>query len=391
MTTTSVKRTGVGGPETYWTPERVIAAIRRWVELYDEPPRSADWNPSSARWGAASWRIPRYLAGDPETGEPWPSLNAAKGAFDGKLTTAIRAAGFEPAKPGPRNRKDARPEVAEKQMSPEVRAVYDGAMADNRRLAKTVAARDRQLEAARAANRRLKGDVAAARRAADGRRRRTVTKTKTKTKTVVKADRKAVKEAVAAVRKDAKVEFNRLRLELASARRDSTRDASKLERAEATISELRSERRELKREVERASDRLSAAEARLARAGAPAPVEVREVVKTERIEVPGPAAREVEEARAFAAAAERKVQEADVRVARAERLYGELASAVTGEPRRLSPAEIAELRRSGPAGPAVLADALTRLAKARRREPGKTRDALREVAAAAVSWMESIR
>src|SRR3712207_1294928 len=60
------------------TRELIIEKILRWNALFGEPPCTADWNPSLARWRAQEWRIERYYDGDPETGEPWPALNTAK-------------------------------------------------------------------------------------------------------------------------------------------------------------------------------------------------------------------------------------------------------------------------------------------------------------------------
>src|SRR3712207_2602011 len=86
------------------TREQVIERIIRWNALYGEPPSTADWNPSLARWRAQEWRIERYRLGDPETGRPWPSLNSAKRLFDGSFDAAVREAGLVPHRPGPRRR-----------------------------------------------------------------------------------------------------------------------------------------------------------------------------------------------------------------------------------------------------------------------------------------------
>src|SRR5918998_1837387 len=96
------------------TREIVIEKILRWNALYGEPPRTADWNPSLARWRAQEWRIERYRLGDPETGARWPSVNAAKRHFDGSFDAAVRAAGLVPHRPGPRRRpaRSALPPVA---------------------------------------------------------------------------------------------------------------------------------------------------------------------------------------------------------------------------------------------------------------------------------------
>jgi hypothetical protein len=81
-----------------WTRELIIEKIREWDARYGEPPCSADWNPSLARWRAQEWRAERYREG------VWPSTNAAKRPFGGSFDAAVRAAGLEPHKPGPRRR-----------------------------------------------------------------------------------------------------------------------------------------------------------------------------------------------------------------------------------------------------------------------------------------------
>jgi hypothetical protein len=88
-------------PRGAWDRDSIIQAIHEWVALHGEPPRAADWNPSSAKWSGQLWRVERYRAGRPD-GSPWPALNAAKRPFGGSLTAAIVAAGLEPARPGPR-------------------------------------------------------------------------------------------------------------------------------------------------------------------------------------------------------------------------------------------------------------------------------------------------
>jgi hypothetical protein len=89
-----------------WTRELIIEKILEWEARYGEPPCSADWNPSLARWRAQEWRADRYREGQ------WPSTNAAKRPFGGSFDAAIRAAGLEPRRPGPRRAAGAaRPEV----------------------------------------------------------------------------------------------------------------------------------------------------------------------------------------------------------------------------------------------------------------------------------------
>ena len=90
--------TAGGRRVTRWTRETIIEKIREWNDRYGEPPCSADWNPSLARWRAQEWRAERYRDGF------WPSTNAAKRPFDGSFDAAVRAAGLEPHRSGPRRR-----------------------------------------------------------------------------------------------------------------------------------------------------------------------------------------------------------------------------------------------------------------------------------------------
>src|SRR5919206_453632 len=78
--------TAGGRRVTRWSRETIIEKILEWNERYGEPPCSADWNPSLARWRAQDWRAERYRDG------AWPSTNAAKRPFDGSFDAAGRAA-----------------------------------------------------------------------------------------------------------------------------------------------------------------------------------------------------------------------------------------------------------------------------------------------------------
>src|SRR5215207_7196981 len=92
-----------------WSRETIIEKIREWNDRYGEPPCSADWNPSLARWRAQEWRIERYREGS------WPSTNAAKRPFGGSLSAAVRAAGLQPHRAGPRRAAGAaRPDHAQR-------------------------------------------------------------------------------------------------------------------------------------------------------------------------------------------------------------------------------------------------------------------------------------
>src|SRR5437764_13269799 len=94
------------GKTPQWTPESVISEIQHFVEAHGEVPRLADFNPGQAKITGQVWRIDRCRAGCPVCGSPYPSANAARRCFGGSLEAAIRAAGFEPAKRGPRRRED---------------------------------------------------------------------------------------------------------------------------------------------------------------------------------------------------------------------------------------------------------------------------------------------
>jgi Homing endonuclease associated repeat len=69
--------------------EEIVGAIRRWTELYGEPPAMADWSPARARRAGQEWRLERYYAGD------WPSVNTVLRRF-GTFGEAVRRAGLEP-------------------------------------------------------------------------------------------------------------------------------------------------------------------------------------------------------------------------------------------------------------------------------------------------------
>jgi hypothetical protein len=121
-----------------WTRELIIEKILEWDARYGEPPCSADWNPSLARWRAQEWRAERYREG------VWPSTNAAKRPFGGSFDAAIRAAGLEPRRPGPRRGAgEARPAVEQRE-----RHKANGDGTTDALLAARVRAADDQVEAA---------------------------------------------------------------------------------------------------------------------------------------------------------------------------------------------------------------------------------------------------
>jgi hypothetical protein len=127
---------------TRWTCEEIIEKIADWNGRYGEPPCSADWNPSLARWRAQEWRAERYYANG-----SWPSTNAVKRAFGGSFDAAVRAAGFEPARPGPRRAAGAaRPDV--EQRAPQAPIPRDAGAPDVRALERRLAAAERRADRA---------------------------------------------------------------------------------------------------------------------------------------------------------------------------------------------------------------------------------------------------
>lgn len=363
-----------------YTREKIIDRIQRWFELYGEPPRSADWNPSAARWSASEWRIERYHAGDPDTGELWPSLNSAKKAFDGRLTDAIKAAGFEPNRTGPPRRKRVEQmDTGRLPMHPAVRVALNAAHQEVRELVNKVEVRDRTIERLR--------DRPERKEVVSNTAPKTITKHVTDNRAVERMRRKfEAADARIVEMRQARDDARRAERE---ARDAATRTASKLERAEATINELRAERRELRSDGGRAEDRATATERELYLALNQIErlkADTRVVVK----EAPERAV--IVAAEADAGRARRDAHEAEVRAAKAEREYRELAAAVTGESRKLTGAEIAELRTRGPAGPVVLAKALDNLAKVRK--SGTSPElvaALTQVMSAAANWKDRIK
>jgi len=399
-----------------WDRDAIIIAIREWVATYGEPPRAADWNPSSAKWSRQEWRIERYRAGRAD-GTSWPALNSAKRPFGGSLSEAVRAAGFEPARPGPRRHTDVDLARADRSsVDAEGRVLLDAALTQVRAADRRVAVLERRLERGRAGVQRLRAERDAARRAKAPAKPKVIRERVVDGVAVARAQRQAdaagakADEAVREAREH-RDQVARARADAVEARTAAKRLAARLERCEATIGTLRDERRELKGEVDRLADRLVAAQRVLASAreeaargpavgpvtpevpmgGGPAPRPVSRTPRSSPVREEAPEAAEVRAAQAEAARARRIAQDAERRAARAQRELRETVAAVRGEARRLTPAELAELRADGPSGPAVMAEALKALSAARATaNPTRTQAALRRVAQAAVTWQERI-
>jgi len=329
-----------GGPRARrWSRETIIEKIREWNDRYGEPPCSADWNPSLARWRAQEWRVERYREGF------WPSTNAAKRPFGGSFVAAIAAAGLEPHRPGPRRRVAGAARPGLPQREPQGPRSVDDKLAD-------AVARVREAEArADALERRLRlSERRVEREARDARRR--VRRARDR---VTLAERRA-NESIAA------------RVE------ELTADADARVRAASDQSHAAA------REVTAAQRARQRAEARAAGSQLRAEAAERRV-ESARAQVAGNG-----DGSAWAAA-----RAADERADAAERRARELTTLLCGDARQLTPAELGKLRDGGPSGPAVLAAALRALARARGGGGGPGLDAaLGALASAAIRWRDRL-
>jgi hypothetical protein len=361
-----------GGRQATWTRETIITALQRYEALYGHS-TAACFSPSAAKWGDRPELAERYVQGDPETGAAWPSLNAIKSRFDGSFNAARVAAGLPVNRPGPAlGKRAAGAHAPDRDTRHVVRTVYRDGGATKAELAKA----ERRAERLAAKVARLEAQLAKPVKPPKV-EKEVVTKTKvvrervTDTSAVERAKRKAEKAnaAVAEMRESVGVAERAVR----EARDAATRAAAKLERSEATVSELRAERRALRSAVDRAADRAAVASREVEELRGRAPVVVHEE---------SPEAAVVRDA-------EKRAHAAELRAARAERELMETVALVKGERRRLTQAEVAELRRSGPAGKPLVAAALQKLARAKSAQDKAL--ALGELASAAVTWRELIQ
>jgi hypothetical protein len=335
-----------------WSRDTIIAKILEWNDRYGEPPCSADWNPSLARWRAQEWRAERYRDG------VWPSTNAAKRPFGGSFDAAVRAAGLEPHKPGPRRRAAGVARPAFDQRPPQApRSVDDELLVADERVHEAearIAALERRLRAAERRADRAEQAVGEARRRArraserEGRARRARDRVQVAERQVRELTAERVEEIVA----DSEARIRAVTDQADAATRDVTeaRRAQQAAEARAADAEVRAE----------AAERLgAAARAQLASDGS--------------------------------GAAWKTAHEAEARAALAERRARELAVLVCGEARRLTRAELDALRDGGPSGPAVLAAALREVGRARASGNGPALDAaLGALASAAVRWRDRL-
>jgi len=371
-----------GGPKVRWTRDKIIEALRRYAALYGPDFTAAAFSPSTAKWRDEPEMAERYFAGDPETGAAWPSLNAIKTPFDGSFNAARVAAGLPANRPGPAKTK--RPDGAHapvRDVRHVTRTVYveTEGVKSKRDLARLLFKIARPTEKVQELEDKLT-------KTKEGAKAKTITKTKTSTKVV----RERVPDKAAERRADrAEQSLARLREELAAAREDArkaksdaTRFAAHRERSEAKVYELREERRDLRTaadearaDAQRAEDRAVAAERERDELADREPVVIREASPEQ----------------AVLTEAKRARRSAELRAARAERELLDTVSAVTGERRKLSKAELNDLRKRGPAGEALVLRALADLSKAKKTNNRVAMDAaLYALASAAVSWKERL-
>lgn len=361
-----------------------ITALREYEARYGEL-TAACFSPSAAKWGGRDDLRERYYAGRAD-GTPWPSLNAIKSEFGG-WNAARAAAGFDANTPGPATSRRPPNVAAPIRIVDRVRYVPD-----DRLIAATHRAQRADERAARAVARaeRLTEEVR------ELRRRPVATKTKTKVERHVervkvvdgRAERRAERLANRLADTEAAARALRDQLKAATVEVEQERAARRAaERVAADASsEMAQGRAQVDREFERGNrtaDRLAAVEGLVSR------------LEAERDEALA-RAEGASGATAAAAAASERVRraerarvEAEEKVERTEREMHAMGAAVYGTPRKLTPAELAELRRRGPAGPSVLAKALEQLAKARRGQ-GDLAAALTALASAALNWRDRL-
>ena len=355
--------TAGGRRVTRWTRETIIEKILEWNVRFGEPPCSADWNPSLARWRAQEWRIERYHGGI------WPSTNAAKRPFGGSFDAAVRAAGLEPHRSGPRRRAAGVARPAMEQREPQVPRSVDDALLD---AADRVRAMERRVA-------ELEREVAVAERRAD-RAEDLLGDARTRARRAGERERRArgARERVQVVEREAGEQVDMLTADA------NARVRAAYDQAQAAVADTHEARRAARAAEARAADaeaRAQTAERLLATAEAASTALNGRVRAAEAVEL------DVSAVTAAMAAA----RAAEARAAAAEKRARELATLVCGEPRQLTRGELARLRDAGPTGPAVMANALRTLHKAR--AAGDRRgltDALGDVASAAVGWRDRL-
>lgn len=368
--------------------DTIIKALRDYAELYGDDFASWAFSPSVAKWNDRPEARERYLAGNPKTGEPWPSLNAIKTHFGG-FNAARVAAGLPANKPGPaKGRRPAGEAAPIRGVDDRVRVIYrdrEVPTSETRESDPETRKLVRDLERAltradeRMAKLERQADKAAERLHAVRARRDELTVKAQKQRE--RADRQTARADQLAA------EVADLRAAVKAA--EGERSEWSAEAVEAALAEsgLRVELDAARVELEELRARAELADGGVLEQAASEVAEARERVQHARQaqREAEHAARDAESARRGAVSLARKA-EADAADERARRVA--IQEAVAGHQRRLTPAELAELRSTGPAGLPVLTAAMKRVLKAQGVGPRKA--ALREVATAAIRWAERL-
>lgn len=389
--------TKVAGGQPVWTRDTIHKALRRYHELYGEL-TAACFNPSGGKWADRPELVERYYAGDPETGLAWPSLNTVKSFHDGSFNAARVAIGLEPNRPGP-NRRAAGKHAPIRDVRERVRMRVVERAADPRWGARLAGEpRVERVEVPAPGDARLRKRVT------------TVERRMAKTVESLRAARKALAVARAA-RKTAEREAAAIAGRLRAAEAERATVAATVAAANRAEAEAASTSTLVSREL--ADTRMLVAERDAALVEATARVEELQAtvelmdpaqLEAARVEVEGArarvaaasAAQREAESRTVAAGVERRAAEtravkAERAAARADGERRRVQEAVAGHARPLTPGEVEELRERGPQGPAVFMAAVKGVVQAQAKgERAKLRDALRRVAAAAVSWADRL-
>jgi hypothetical protein len=349
------------------TRESIIAALREYAATYGTSFPSSAFNPATAKWADRQDLIDRYYAGRAD-GSAWPSLNAIR-KF-GTWSELRQAAGLAVNRPGPANRRPSGLHAPIRNVREHRVLVPSEKHKElSERLARAEARLDRALSRAEAAEVKLEA------------RPKAITKTKVKTKTVRVADTRAT-ERLAAKLADALTARRALadQLDAAIRDRDQLRTVLDVIREAGAEHEIANAQEYASQLAQARADTAQAVDA--ARDAAQAQEAARRLVDALRAEVV--------HATASAYRAEHRAERAEQKaeVATAEMITQ--ASAITGEQRKLTVAEMRELRSIGPAGPAVLATALKKLARARTLN-GDLDAALLDIAKAAMGWRDRVR
>src|SRR4051794_38809244 len=383
--------TAGGRRVTRWTRETIIEKILEWNARFGEPPCSADWNPSLARWRAQEWRIERYQQGN------WPSTNAAKRPFAGSFDAAVRAAGLEPHRSGPRRRPAGVARPAVEQRGPQAPRSVDDALLEAADRVRLMERRVAELERAVAAAERradraedLLGDARTRARRA-GERVRRAQNARERVQVVEREAGEQVDMLTADANARVRAAYDQAQAAVADPH--EARRAAHAAEARAADAQARAETAERLLAAAESANAVTAGRLRdVHEAGSSAPSEaIASRRKPAEPDVGEAVTSAQREAVAAASAAMAAARAAEARAAEAERRARELATLVCGEPRQLTRDELARLRGRGPTGPAVMANALRTLHKAR--AAGDRRaltDALGDVASAAVGWRDRL-